>query len=153
MESRSSSELSGWICFCFTLWNCTCGICYLLSVLCCTTGIHHFVAEPNLRHLDCPYSSPLGLRDLSLPHHANVNNLIDELRLGQLNCLLRQPGRGRVTVLKQWDIHRSLCLLNHKHMSLHYHKNVCSVLFEILLGCGKSLPLVEQHRGYLQLLN
>ena len=64
-----------------------------VSLLCCTTGIHHFVAEPNLRHLDCFFSSPLGLCDLSLPRHANVNNFVDELRLGQLNCLLRQPGR------------------------------------------------------------
>ena len=30
------------ICFCFTLWNCTCGIRSLLSVLCCTSGVHHF---------------------------------------------------------------------------------------------------------------
>ena len=44
----------------------------------------------------------------------------------------------RVNVLKQWDIHRSLCLLN-----------VRGVLFEILLGGGKGLPLVERHRGYL----
>ena len=43
VESRSSSEL----------WNCSCGICSLLSVLCWTTGIHHFVSESNLRLLDC----------------------------------------------------------------------------------------------------
>ena len=54
-----------WICFCFTIWNCTCGICSLLSVLCCTTGINHFVAEPFLRHIDCFFSSPLRLWDLS----------------------------------------------------------------------------------------
>ena len=247
----------------------------MASVLCCTTDIFHFVSEPNLRHLDCLFSSPLGLWDLSLPRHANVNNLVDELRLGQLNCLLRQPGlrdlfacscgtklrhcdglfqirqwhkhiddlfddslwdmllarelRLQTTVfagvfnvtkrimwlpflyqipkrkslrpspsktvcflisvlslaersflsilislyfivqssccscgvlatgtstnvLKQWDIHRSLCFLNHKHLSLHYRGNVRSVLFEILLGCGKGLPLVERHRGCLWLL-
>ena len=49
---------------------------------------------------------------------------------------------GRVTVLKQWDICRSRYLLDHKHLSLHYHWNVRSVLFEILLGGGKDLLLV-----------
>ena len=44
---------------------------------------------------------------------------------------------GRVTVLKQWDIRRSGGLLSLKHLSLHYHKNVHNVLFEILLGGGK----------------
>ena len=59
-------------------------------------------------------------------------------------CLLGVASqRGhRVNVLKQWDTHRSRCLLNHKHLSLHYHTNVRSVLFEILLGCGQGLPLV-----------
>ena len=50
---------------------------------------------------------------------------------------------GRVNVLKQWVIRRSKCLLNHKHLSLPYHWNVYSVLFEILLGGGKDLLLVS----------
>ena len=43
----------------------------------------------------------------------------------------------RVNVLKQWDIHRSLCFLNHKHLSLPCYRNVSTVLFEILLGYGR----------------
>ena len=60
---------------------------------------------------------------------------------------------GRVTVLKQWDIHFFSRQLNHRHLSLHHHMKVRSVLFEILLGCGKGLPVVEGHRGYPQLLS
>ena len=48
--------------------------------------------------------------------------------------------RRRVNILKQWDIRRSLCFLNHKHLSLHFYSR--NVLFEILLGCGKDLLLV-----------
>ena len=82
VESRYSSELSGLdFAFYFALLNCSCGICSLLSVLCWTTGIQHFVSEPNLRLLDCFFSSSLGLWDLSLRRHAIVNNLVDELRL------------------------------------------------------------------------
>ena len=51
--------------------------------------IHHFVSESNLRLLDCFISSPLGQWDLSLRRHAMVNNLVDELRLEELDCLLR----------------------------------------------------------------
>ena len=81
--SRSSSELFGLgFCFCFTLWNCSCGICSPLSVLCWTTGIHHFVSESTLRYIHCIVSSSLALWDLSLRRHAIVNNLVDELRLG-----------------------------------------------------------------------
>ena len=46
------------ICFC-TLWNCSCDICWLLSVFSWTTGIHLFVSESNLRHLDSFVPSPL----------------------------------------------------------------------------------------------
>ena len=49
---------------------------------------------------------------------------------------------GRVNVLKQWNICRSRCLPNLKHLSLPYCWNVCSVLFEILLDCGRDLLLV-----------
>ena len=49
-----------------------------------------------------------------------------------LQCLSNWDIDGRVNVLKQWDIHRSL-----------YTLNVRGVLFEILLGCGKGLPLVD----------
>ena len=42
---------------------------------------------------------------------------------------------GRVSLLKQWNIHRSRR----------------SILFEIPLGGGKSLPLVERHRGWFGL--
>ena len=66
-----------------------------------------------------------------------------------LQCLGNWDIDGRVNVLKQWDIHRSRRLLNQKHLSLHHHWNVLSVLFQILLGCGTGLPLVERHRGYL----
>ena len=61
----------------------------MASDLCWTTGIHHFVSESNLRLLDC-FVSSLGLRDLSLRRHAIVNNLVDEMRLGKLDCLLRR---------------------------------------------------------------
>ena len=274
------------------------------SVLCWTTGVHHFGSESNLRPLDCFVSSPLGLWDLSLRRHAIADNLVDELRLGKhqllsasflrvhvvptsalrrslskstvvhahrrsvrrftlawassaynrlcwccqccksynaaprlvtnlewfftesfsrcvsdktdwfswevqlifvplltsfesprcllhggtqvaptftvedirllvlgpeicwtpllvhldfvvlrhavlvlflrcLLCVLRTCDiDGRVTVLKQWDICRSRCLLNHKHLSLHRCRNVRGVLFEILLCCGEDLLLV-----------
>ena len=60
-----------------------------------------------------------------------------------LLCVLRNWDiDGRLTVLKQWDIRRSRCLLNHKHLSLYYHGNVRSVLFEILLDCGWDLLVV-----------
>ena len=49
---------------------------------------------------------------------------------------------GHVTVLKQRDMHRSRCLLNHKHLSLYHYRNVSRVLFEILLCCGEDLLLV-----------
>ena len=51
------------------------------SVLCCTTGVHLFVSESNLGHLERFVS---GLWDLSLRRHAIVNNLVDELRLGKI---------------------------------------------------------------------
>ena len=74
--------------------------------------MHHFFAEPYLNHLDCFVSSPLGLWDLSLHLHANVNNLVDELRLGPLNCLLRQLGRRdlfvRAHVVPASSLRRSL---------------------------------------------
>ena len=38
---------------------------------------------------------------------------------------------GRVHILKQWDIHRSRCLLNHKHLSL-------ALLFCQLLVCSSA---------------
>ena len=93
VESRSSFELWTGFYFCFTL--CTCGICSLLSVLCCTTGIDHFGSEPDLRHRDCFFSSPLGLRDLSLHHHANVNNLVAELQLGATQLSSAPAKRSR----------------------------------------------------------
>ena len=74
------------------------------------------------------------------------------LRRAVLELFRRWDNDGRVNVLKQWDIHRSVCLLNHRHLSLHHHRKVRSVLFKILLGCGKGLPLVERHLGYLWLL-
>ena len=49
---------------------------------------------------------------------------------------------GHVNVLKQWNNRRSRCLLNRKHLSLHCYWNVRSVLFEILLDCGRDLLLV-----------
>ena len=55
-------------------------------------------------------------------------------------CLGNWDIDGRVNILKQWDIRRSLCFLNHKHLSLHFYSR--NVLFEILLGCGKDLLLV-----------
>ena len=76
--------------FFWTLWNCSCGIRSLLSVLCWTTGIHLFVSESNLRHLDCFVSSPLGLWELSLRRHAIDHNLLDELRLWKFSCFLRR---------------------------------------------------------------
>ena len=100
-SSRSSSELSG-LRFAFASRSGTepCGICSLLSVLCCSTGIHNFASESNLRHLDCFFSSPLGLWDLSLHCHANVNNLVDELRLGNSTvfCVSRAVGTCFVRV-------------------------------------------------------
>ena len=76
--SRSSFELSGTAAAASVL-------CYLFSVgqLESTT----FVAEPNLRHLNCFFSSPLELWELYLRRHAIVNNLVDELRLEKLDCL------------------------------------------------------------------
>ena len=62
----------------------------MASVLCCTTGVHLFVSESIVRHLDCFVSSPLGLWDLSLRRHAIVNNLVDELRLVKFSCFLRR---------------------------------------------------------------
>ena len=60
-----------------------------------------------------------------------------------LLCFLRNLDiDGRVTVLTQWDIRRSPCLLNHRHLSLYHHKNVSSLLFEILLDCGGDLLLI-----------
>ena len=60
-----------------------------------------------------------------------------------LLCVLRTCDiDGRVNALKQWDIRRSRCLLNRKHLSLHHCWNVRIVLFEILLDCGKDLLLV-----------
>ena len=58
------------------------------AVLCWTTGVHHFGSESNLRPLDCFVSSPLGLWDLSLRRHAIADNLVDELRLGEISCFL-----------------------------------------------------------------
>ena len=61
---------------------------------------------------------------------------------GAFSALLRNWDiDGRVTVLKQWNICLSRCLLNRKHLSLHYYWNACSVLFEILLDCGRDLLL------------
>ena len=61
----------------------------------------------NLRHIDCFFSSPLGLRDLSLHHHANANNLVDELRLGQLDCV-RPLGTAAATNVMR-DTHVQEC--------------------------------------------
>ena len=44
---------------------------------------------------------------------------------------------GRVSVLDQRDVHCSLYPLNHRHLSLHHHRDVCSDLSEIILGRGK----------------
>ena len=90
------------ICFCFTLWNCACGICSLLSVLCCTTGIFHFVAELSLRHLDYFFSSPLGRWDSSLHRHSNVNNLVDELRLGTSTVFCVSRAVGTCVCVLMW---------------------------------------------------
>ena len=84
MDSRSfvnSLELGFW--FCFTLWNCSCGICSLLD------NCNPFILSLNwiLRHLDCFVSSPLGLWNLPLHLHAIVTNL-DELQLGKFCCFL-----------------------------------------------------------------
>ena len=76
VEYRSSSELSGLdLLFASRSGTATCGICFLLSVLCCTTGIHHFVAELNLRHLDCFFSSSLGLGLVSAPSREEATRL------------------------------------------------------------------------------
>ena len=45
----------------------------------------------------------------------------------------------------------SVPLLNHRHLASPQEGP--SVLFEILLGSGKGLKLVEGHRGYLQVLS
>ena len=52
------------------------------------------VSGSNLRLLDCFVSPPLGLWDLSLHRHAIVNNLVDELRLGNSTvfCISRAVG-------------------------------------------------------------
>ena len=117
MESRYYSELSGvGFCLCFTLWNCPCGICSLLSVLCWTTGIHLFVTEWNLRLLDCFFSSSLGLWDLSQRRHAIANNLVDELRLsirdllvfmwGQIHHLRRSLSKSTAAHAHQRSVRR-----------------------------------------------
>ena len=85
----------------------TCGICSLLSVLCCTTGILHFVSELNLRLLDCFFSSSLGLWDLSLRRDPIVNNLVDELRLGKFNPFVRVhvgPASSLRRSLSKWTV-------------------------------------------------
>ena len=87
-ESRSSSELSG-LGFAFASRS---GTAPGASVLFCVTDIHQIVSESNMRHLDCFFSSPLGLWNLFLHRHANVNNLVDELRLGQLKLASASAG-------------------------------------------------------------
>ena len=100
-------------------------------VLCCATGV--FVFASNVGLLDCFVSS--GFRCTSLQSSC--------CSCGVSCALLRNwDVDSRVNVLKQWDIHRSRCLLNHKHLSLHHYQNVRSVLFEILLDCGKELLFV-----------
>ena len=100
VESRSSSELSG--------------TALMASVLCWTTGIHHFGCESNPRLLDCFVSSPLGLWDLSLRRHAIVNNVVDELRLGKLHCLL-----CRLCVFMWSQLHHCDGLFQNRQWHLH----------------------------------
>ena len=58
-----------------------------------------------------------------------------------------------VNVLDQWDVHCFLYPLNHRHLSLHHHRDVCSDLSKILLGRGKDLLLIKTHRVHLLLLS
>ena len=107
VESRSSSELS-----------CT-GILLLLHSL-----------DLLLRHLSvlCFISSPLGLWDLSLYLHAIVN-LVDELRLRFLNCLLR-----RLDVFMWGQLHHCDGLFQNQQWHLHLDDLFDDSLWDTLLA-------------------
>ena len=48
-----------------------------------------------------------------------------------------------VNVLDQWDVLCSPYPLNHRHLSLHHHRDVCNDLSGILPGRGKDLLLIK----------
>ena len=172
METRSSSELSGLdlplrrdrdvnnLVQELHLWN----------LFCCATGIHHFVAELKLGHLDCliahldcgtcfciitEWSTTLSMncgwasRLCSAPagpatlNRRNFQRFLYHLVGQRLALLHNWDINDRVNVLDQWDVHYHLYPLNHKHLSLHHHRNVCSDLSEILLDRGKDLLLLS----------
>ena len=68
-------------------------------------------------------------------HNFFRNVLNRHLRL----AVWTQPPKITIlALLDQWDIHCSLYNLNHKHLSLHHHKDVCTDLSEILLVVAKN---------------
>ena len=105
----------------------------MASVLCCITDVLHFVAEHNLRHLDCFFSSTLGLWDLSLPRHANVNNLIDDLRLGNSTVFCVSWAIGICLCVLMWGLlHHCDGLFQNRQWHKHIDDRFDDSLWDIL---------------------
>ena len=146
--------------------SCTCGISRVFWVV-RTVGTwlllhswngHLSVDELSLWNVH-GFPRNLNCWNLLLHPHGIVNHLVGELLLGIstvfCTCWMGNAWRRftigtSMIVSMYWTSGASTVLW---HLSVHRHRDICKVLFEILLGCGKSLALVETHRVHLGLLS